>query len=66
MIKREYTGDIDEFAVFCPDLGSVYRIPIEDMPATRIGTLRVAPTRNNQAKGIRLAAAYEIARVDLY
>jgi hypothetical protein len=44
----------------------VYRVPIEDMPATRIGTLRVAPARNNQAKGVRLAAAYEIARVDLY
>jgi hypothetical protein len=66
MIKREYTGDIDEFAVFCPDIGSVYRVPIEDMPAIRIGSLRVAPARNGQAKGVRLAAAYEVARIDLY
>ena len=65
MIKRDYKGEIDEFAVFCPDLGAVYRIPIDDMPALRIGNLRVAPARNGQAKGVRLAAAYEIARFDV-
>jgi hypothetical protein len=64
-IKRSYAGEIDEFAVFCPDLGSVYRIPIDDMPATRLGYLRVTPARNCQAKGIRLAAAYEIARFEV-
>jgi hypothetical protein len=63
--KSDYVGEIDEFAVFCPDLGSVYRIPIEDLSAIRRGTLRVEPTRNCQSKRIRLAAAYEIARFEV-
>jgi hypothetical protein len=32
----------------------------------RLGLPRVEPTKNNQAKGIRRAAAYEIARIDVY
>jgi hypothetical protein len=64
--RRDYEGQIDDFAVYCPELGSVYLIPIEDVPTRALGTLRVAPTRNGQAKGVRLAAAYEIARLDLY
>ena len=65
MVRRPYTGEIDEFAVCCPDLGTVYRIPIDEMPNVRIGSLRVAPSRNHQARGVRLAAAYEIARFDV-
>ena len=42
-------------------------IPIEDVPnAQRSAALRVDPPRNRQTKNIRLAAAYEIARVDVY
>ena len=64
-LQRDYAGEIDEFAVFCPDLGSVYRVPIEDVTTARRGTLRVDRTRNCQSKRIRLAAAYEIARFDV-
>jgi hypothetical protein len=64
--RRDYEGQIDDFAVYCPELRAVYLIPIEDVPTRAQGSLRVAPTRNGQAKGVRLAAAYEIARVDLY
>jgi hypothetical protein len=44
----------------------VYSIPIEDMQVKRIARLRVDPPRNNQAKGVRLASAYEVARIDVY
>jgi PD-(D/E)XK endonuclease len=64
--KRDYEGEVDEFAIFCPELGAVYVLPLEDIQAKRRGSLRVEPPKNNQAKGVRLAAAYEIARVDLY
>jgi len=40
-------------------------IPIEDVQTTHHGSLRVTPTLNGQQKGVRLAAAYEIARVEL-
>jgi len=66
MRQRDYEGQIDDFAVFCPDLGTVYLVPIEDVTTKREGCLRVVPTLNAQRKGIRLAAAYEVARIELY
>ena len=66
IIRRDYLGEIDDFAVYCPELGSVYLIPIEDVPTRSAAMLRVSPPRNGQFKRIRLAAAYEIARIDLY
>lgn len=65
VIRRTYEGDVDDFAVFCPQLGTVYLIPIEDVPGKRMATLRVHPTRNNQRTGVRLAAQYEIARFEI-
>jgi hypothetical protein len=64
--RRTYEGQIDDFAVFCPELGSVYIIPIEDVPTRSGASLRVERPRNGQAKRIRLAGAYEIARIDVY
>jgi hypothetical protein len=64
--RRTYDGEIDDFAVFCPELGAVYLIPIEDVPTQSEATLRVDPPRNGQHKHVRLAAQYEIARIDVY
>jgi hypothetical protein len=64
--RRSYQGEIDEFGVYCPELGRVYLIPIEEIPNDSQASLRVSPARNGQAKGIRLAALYEIARIDVY
>ena len=63
--RRDYQGEVDEFAVFCPDLGTVYVIPVDDV-GTTAGFLRVDPPRNNQHEKVRFAAAYEIARIDVY
>jgi len=65
MINRGYVGEVDDFGVFCPELGSVYLIPIEDVSGKRMATLRVDPPRNNQRQRIRLAAQYEIARFEV-
>ena len=59
-------GEIDDFAVFCPELRAVYLIPIEDVPTRSLAALRVDPPRNGQTKKIRLAAVYEFARIDVY
>jgi len=64
--SRPYHGEVDEFAVFCPELGSVYLIPIEELPNECVAHLRVDPPRNNQTRRVRMAGAYEIARVELY
>lgn len=62
---RDYVGEIDDFAVFCPELGSVYLIPIEDVLARQRATLRVDRPRNNQYAKVRLAAQYELVRFDV-
>jgi hypothetical protein len=62
----DYEGQIDDFAVYCPELGPVYLIPIEDVPTRALGMLCVTPARNGQRERVRLAAAYEIAKTDLY
>jgi hypothetical protein len=66
VVRRDYEGQIDDFAVYCPELGSVYLIPIEDVPTRTSAMLRVNPPRNGQLKRIRLAAAYEVAKIDVY
>jgi hypothetical protein len=65
MVTRDYSGQIDDFAVFCAELGSVYLIPIDDVPCRRMAVLRVDPPRNNQHANVRLAAQYEIARFEV-
>jgi len=66
LLRRDYVGEVDDFAVFCPDLGAVYLIPIDDLPSRSSATLRVDPPRNNQLKRVRFARTYEVARIDLY
>ena len=54
----DYRGEVDLFAVYCPDNDNVYLVPIEDVPGPAICTLRVRPARNNQIKGVRWAKEY--------
>jgi PD-(D/E)XK endonuclease len=61
--RRTYNGEIDFFAVYCPETAGVYLVPITDVPTRSIARLRVVPTRNGQEKRIRHAADYEIASI---
>ena len=60
--QRPYHGEIDAFAVYCPETAGVYLIPIMHLPVRRQGRLRVDPPKNNQIDGIRFAADYEVGR----
>ena len=64
VIRRTYEGEVDLFAVYCPETAGVYLIPIGDVPTRSFARLRVEPSRNNQYRHVRLAAQYEIGRVD--
>jgi hypothetical protein len=57
---RRYDGEIEYFAVYCPEVGDVYLIPAGDL-AVMQGTLRIVPSRNRQKKGIRFASQYRIS-----
>lgn len=57
---RDYRGDVDVFLVYCPDRpGEIYCIPVE-LTAKRRTRLRIEPTLNGQARGIRWASDYEL------
>lgn len=64
-LRRDYAGEIDEFAVYCPELGAVYLIPIEDVPTKTVAQLRVDPPRNGQQRRIRLASQFEVSRIEV-
>jgi hypothetical protein len=56
---RTYAGEVDAFAVHCPETDRVYIVPIDEARAA-LGTLRVTPSRNGQEKGVRWATDYEL------
>lgn len=57
--RKDYRGQIEYFAVYCPDLGKVYLVPIDHV-GTASGILRLLPTKNNQSKNVRWARDYEL------
>ena len=61
--RRDYIGQIDAFAAYCPATEGVYLIPIEDVLARTGAYLRVDPPLNGQRKHIRWAKDYEVARI---
>ncbi|MBA3787079.1 MAG: hypothetical protein H0X21_00095 [Actinobacteria bacterium] len=60
--SRHYRDEVDSFAVYCPENGAVYLIPISDLPSRRTASLRV-DAANTQVRGVRPAARYKIATV---
>jgi PD-(D/E)XK endonuclease len=56
-IRRPYDGEADIFLVHCPDTDEIYAVPVADAPRRSV-TLRVDPTANSQAKGVRWASDY--------
>jgi hypothetical protein len=58
--RQSYAGQVDFFGVYCPENGKCYLVPIEEAPAKNLCTLRLSAAENNQAKGIRWAADFEI------
>jgi hypothetical protein len=55
-----YAGQIDAFAVFCPQLRRAFLVPIDDLPSPFWGNLRVEPPLNGQVRNIRWARDYEL------
>ncbi len=56
---RNYAGEVDFFAVYCPENTRVYLVPVDDV-SPNINYLRVDPARNNQSKRVRWARDYEL------
>ena len=57
--RRTYAGEIELFVAYCPDTDGIYAVPIDEVSGGWC-SLRVSPTRNSQAKGVRWARDYEL------
>ena len=57
--RNHYQGEVDYFAVYSPDTGKVYLLPISDVGNTE-NCLRLVPTGNGQERKVKYAADYEL------
>jgi hypothetical protein len=57
--RQSYLGLADLFAVYLPAHDSFYLVPGGLVPG-HLGRLRLKPTKNNQQRGVRFAAEFEI------
>jgi len=53
-------SEIDALAAYAPDTDRCYLLPVEEVEGHKAISLRVGPTRNNQARGVRWARDYEL------
>lgn len=52
-------SEVDAIAVYSPDTGECYLIPIWEVEGHSTVSLRLSPTRNNQASRVRWARDYQ-------
>ena len=62
-VEQDYRGQVDLFGVWSPELERAFLVPIDDV-ATRRCHLRLGPTANGQARGIRWASDDELRPKD--
>jgi hypothetical protein len=58
-VRKDYRSDVDVFGIYSPDLDEVFLVPVGEAPS-REASLRLGPTRNGQAKGVRWASDYRL------
>lgn len=52
--KKDYRGQIELFAIYCPEIDQIFYVPVEEA-AKRATRLRLSKSRNGQLKNIRMA-----------
>jgi hypothetical protein len=61
--RTTYKADeIDAIAAYSPDTDRCYLLPVDEIVGRTMISLRIAPTRNNQARHVRWAKDYELER----
>jgi PD-(D/E)XK endonuclease len=61
--RKTYSSDeIDAIAIYSPDTDKCYLIPVREVDGYTTISLRLGPTRNNQAIKVRWAKDYELER----
>ena len=63
-VRNTYGADeIDAVAAYCHDNGGCYLLPINEVAGMQLVHLRLAPTKNGQRAGVRMASDYELGAV---
>lgn len=60
-VTRNYIGEVDYFAIYCPATKGVYMVPCDETTRSSVA-LRLRPTANCQGKRIRWAEEYALER----
>jgi hypothetical protein len=61
-VRRLYQrGEVDAFALYCPEAGACYFLPFDQLPRCGSIQLRIGRTRNNQERRINWAEQFEFA-----
>jgi hypothetical protein len=55
-----YAGQVDAFAVYCPQIERVFLVPIEAVRTTMGARLRLEPAKNGQTWNVRWARDFEL------
>jgi hypothetical protein len=64
LARRAYTAvEIDAIAVYCPDNGRCYYVPVEKIDGHTTLHLRLAPPANNQAERVNWVRDYELGAI---
>jgi hypothetical protein len=59
--RTTYTADeVDAIAVYAPDTDRCYLLPVQEVEGCATISLRLGPTRNNQALNVRWASDYQL------
>ena len=58
-LTRNYIGEVDYYAVYCPGTTRVYMVPCDETTRSCVA-LRIRPTANRQAKRVRWAVDYAL------
>jgi hypothetical protein len=56
-------SEVDAIGAYCPDLERCYLLPMAEFDGRGYAHLRLARSRNNQERGVRMAAAYELGAI---
>ena len=63
-VRRTYTAEeIDVIGIYCQPLNRCFLLPIEQLAGQSYVHLRLAPARNNQRAGVRMAEDYDLDKM---
>jgi hypothetical protein len=61
---RDYLGEIDYFAIYCPATNDVYMVACDATTPKSVVALRIDPPRNGHFKRVRWASEHALERFD--